>query len=231
MASTSIIDPPKNRPGKPSSGSEQLRTADEARETRSTPVPTPPPRWAEEGARAETKKPPEEATTPRTTLAFKPDGRSCPEGRKAEVSTNPFASPTNACREGDTRARGQKDELEGWSFQGRKKHIPTLAPPRQDTRSDPPRTPQQEPTSGGKRAQFHSEVHHSYFSSLGIDIPSNGEPFRARIWPVLTREKNSNKETLVFSKNQTRPSLPISLRIMGPADAEWTQDSAWEDLT
>jgi hypothetical protein len=106
-----------------------------------------------------------------------------------------------------------------------------LAPPRQDARSNLPRTPQQEPTSGGKRAQFHSEVHPSYFSSLGIDSPSNGEPFRARIWPVLTREKNLNKETLVYSKNQARPSLPISLRITGPVKAEWTQDSAWEDLT
>jgi len=45
----------------------------------------------------------------------------------------------------------------------------------------PPRTPQQEPTSEGKRAQFHFDVHPSYFSSLGIDTPSNGEPFKARI--------------------------------------------------
>jgi hypothetical protein len=47
---------------------------------------------------------------------------------------------------------------------------------------------------------------------------------------VLTREKNSNKETLVYSKNQARPSLPFSLRITGPVEAEWYQDSAWEDL-
>ncbi len=79
--------------------------------------------------------------------------------------------------------------------------------------------------------QFHSEVHPSYFSSLGIAIPSNGEPFRARIWPVLTREKNSIKETLVYSKNQARPSLPLSMRITGPVEAVWTQDTAWADLT
>jgi hypothetical protein len=35
----------------------------------------------------------------------------------------------------------------------------------------------------------------------------------------------------VYSKNQARPSLPLSLRITGPTEAEWTQDSAWADLT
>jgi len=121
--------------------------------------------------------------------------------------------------------------LEGWSFQGQRKHTLKLASPRPDSKQVPARTPQQEPTPGGKRQQFHSEVHTSYFSSLGIDIPSNGEPFRARIWPVLTRDKNSIKETLVYSKNQARPSLPLSLRITGLTEAEWTQDSAWADLT
>jgi hypothetical protein len=48
---------------------------------------------------------------------------------------------------------------------------------------------------------------------------------------VLTRDKNSTKETLVYSKNQARPSLPLSLRITRPTEAEWTQDSAWADLT
>jgi hypothetical protein len=48
---------------------------------------------------------------------------------------------------------------------------------------------------------------------------------------VLTREKNSIKETLVYSKNQARPSLPLSMRITGPTEAVWTQDTAWMDLT
>ncbi|CAK9200942.1 unnamed protein product [Sphagnum troendelagicum] len=45
------------------------------------------------------------------------------------------------------------------------------------------------------------------------------------------REKNSTKETLVYSKNQMRLSLPLSMRVTGPIEAEWTQDSAWADLT
>jgi hypothetical protein len=48
---------------------------------------------------------------------------------------------------------------------------------------------------------------------------------------VLTRDKNSNKETLVYSKNQARPNLPLNLRITGPTEAKWTQESAWADLT
>jgi hypothetical protein len=121
--------------------------------------------------------------------------------------------------------------MEGWFFQGRKKHIPKLASPRPEAHQGLFQTPQQKPTSGGKKVQFHSEVHSSYFSSLGIAIPSNGEPFRARIWPVLTREKNSTKETLVYSKNKARPSLPLNLRITAPTEAVWTQDTAWADLT
>jgi hypothetical protein len=64
-----------------------------------------------------------------------------------------------------------------------------------------------------------------------MTIPANGEPFRARIWPVLVREKNAQRETLVCSKNQNQPSLPLSMRIMGSTEVTWTQDSAWADLT
>jgi hypothetical protein len=59
----------------------------------------------------------------------------------------------------------------------------------------------------------------------------NDEPFRVRIWLVLARDKNSIKETMVYSKNQARPSLPLSLRITGTTEVEWTQDSTWADLT
>ncbi|CAK9214949.1 unnamed protein product [Sphagnum troendelagicum] len=48
---------------------------------------------------------------------------------------------------------------------------------------------------------------------------------------MLVREKNSFKEILVYSKNQARPSLPLSMRITRSAEAMWTQDTAWVDLT
>jgi hypothetical protein len=47
----------------------------------------------------------------------------------------------------------------------------------------------------------------------------------------LAREKNARKEIVVHSKSQEKPSLPASIRIIGPAKAEWTCKSAWADLT
>ncbi len=195
--------------------------------TRTTPLPG----RAKEGTRAEGRKPEEGATTPKNRIFFELPEPECPLAQKLERCANPLASPGDGKQEGGARLRNLEDKLEGWSFQGRRKHAPKIILPRPDPRQVPPRTPQQEPPSSGKRQQFHSEVHHSYFSSLGIDTPSNGEPFRARIWPMLTRDKNSNKETLVYSKNQARPCLPLNLRIMGPTEAEWTQEAAWADLT
>ncbi len=197
----------------------------------STAEPLPSPNRAKEETRAEVEKPSEEAMTPKSNLFFELPELNCPQAQKSEAGVNPFANSEEGSRGGDMRARCQEDTTEGWSFQGRKKHIPKLASPRPKMRQGLPRTPQQDPTSGGKRAQFHSKVHPSYFSSLGIDTPSNGEPFRARIWPVLTREKNASQETLVYSKNQAQSSLPLNMRITGPTEAVWTQDTAWADLT
>ncbi|CAK9227226.1 unnamed protein product [Sphagnum troendelagicum] len=110
---------------------------------------------------------------------------------------------------------------------------PKLASPRQGTTQLPFHTPQREAMPGGKRGLMHSEVHPSFFTSLGILAPPNRKPFRTRIWPVLVREKNSQKEMLVHSKNQALPSLPLNIRITGPTEAteeEWSPSSAWADL-
>ncbi len=54
---------------------------------------------------------------------------------------------------------------------------------------------------------MHSDVHCSYFTSLGISSPSGQEHTRARIWPVLSREKNAQKELLIYAKNCRNPTL------------------------
>jgi hypothetical protein len=163
--------------------------------------PLPSPSWAKGETRAEIEKLPEEATMPKNKLFFGLLGLTGPQAQKTEANTNPFANSEEGSCGVDLRARPQEDTLEGWSFQGRRKHAPKLALPRPETHHTLPRTPQQETTLGGKKVQLHSEVHPSYFSSLGMTIPANGEPFRARIWLVLVREKNAQKETLVHSKN------------------------------
>jgi len=78
---------------------------------------------------------------------------------------------------------------------------------------------------------MHSDVHCSYFTSLGISSPSGQEHARARIWPVLSREKNAQKELLIFAKNNALPGLPLSIRITGSSEEEWTHASALKDIT
>jgi hypothetical protein len=76
-------------------------------------------------------------------------------------------------------------------------------------------------------------VHQSYFTSLGISALANKEPFKVRIWPVLFRKKDDQKEVLMHSKPHTLPSLPLSIRYVGPAiepEAEWIPNSAWANL-
>jgi hypothetical protein len=96
-----------------------------------------------------------------------------------------------------------------------------------------PHPSHREITPGGKRGLMHSEVHPSYFTFFGIQVPPSKEPLRARIWPILSRMKEEKKETLVHSRNQTPPNLPLCFRITGPtevAEKEWTQDSTRADL-
>ncbi len=78
---------------------------------------------------------------------------------------------------------------------------------------------------------MHSDVHCSYFTSLGISSPPGEEHARARIWPVLSREKNAQKELLIYAKNNALPGLPLSIRITGSSEEEWTHASALEDIT
>jgi len=68
---------------------------------------------------------------------------------------------------------------------------------------------------------------------LGISAPTNKEPFKVRIWPVLIKDKDDQKEVLMHSKPNTLPSLPLSIRYVGPAiepEVEWTPNAAWADL-
>ncbi|CAM6027380.1 unnamed protein product [Sphagnum balticum] len=105
--------------------------------------------------RAEAKNPPEEATTPKNKLNFGLHGLNGPQAQKTRANANPFASSDEGSRGGDQSARLHEDTLEGWSFQGRRKHAPKLVPPKPAIQHTLPRTPQQKTTPGGKRVQLH----------------------------------------------------------------------------
>jgi hypothetical protein len=154
-------------------------------------------------------------------------------GKAKEVHANPFASPNGSGRETRWINRPQEEALDGWTFQGRRKHTPKLISPRPEAPHSLPRTPQRECTPGSKRGSVHSEIHPSFFTALGIPAPANKEPLRTRIWPVVSRVKNDRKEILVHSKNKALPSLPLSIRLSGPMEAEgtlWDPNSAWPEL-
>jgi hypothetical protein len=52
-------------------------------------------------------------------------------------------------------------------------------------------TPTQNYASGSRRKRTRSKVHNSFFTSLGIPVPLGEEFARAKIWSVLSREKNN----------------------------------------
>jgi len=120
---------------------------------------------------------------------------------------------------------------EGWTFQGRKKHTPKIASLRQVLPQSTTLTPNHDITPGGRRKCTHSDVHCSYFTSLGISSPPGQEHARARIWPVLSREKNAQKEILIYTRNNALLGLPLSIRITGSPEEEWIHASALADIT
>jgi hypothetical protein len=92
-------------------------------------------------------------------------------------------------------------------------------------------TPNHDVTPGGRKKCTHLDVHCSYFTSLGISSPPGQEHARARIWPVLSREKNAQKEILIYARNNALPGLPLSIRITGSSEEEWTHATALADIT
>ncbi len=116
------------------------------------------------------------------------------------TQSNPFAILGDDNPGAVSSMEAQEVLKAGWSFQGRKRLDPKQTPPRPNTQHLSPNPSRKDLTPSGKRSLMHSEVNPSYFTSLGIQVPPNKEPLRAKIWPVLTRVKEGAKETLVHSK-------------------------------
>ncbi len=181
--------------------------------------------------RSNVECPSEGDSAPKAKLCFEISKLAISQALSPGANTNPFASLGEGNRGIEACNKLHEDSTKGWSFQGKNKHVPKLVSPRHDPHQSPFPTSHLDTTLGGKRSQTYSEVHHTFFTSLGILVPPNQEFCRARIWLVLTREKNSQKETLVHSKNQALPNLPLNIRIIGPSEAEWTHNSALADIT
>ncbi len=146
------------------------------------------------------------------------------------ASDNPFAEVGEETHKIDLLQELHEDLRGGWTFQGKKKLHVRIVSPRQDLAQPLFRTPQLASTSGGKRGQTHSELHHTYFESLGIRVPVGKDFCKARVWLILSREKNEQKQILVHARNQIPLDLPLSINVAGPLEERWTQASTQEDL-
>jgi len=77
---------------------------------------------------------------------------------------------------------------------------------------------------------MYSELHQSFFTSLGIPLLANVDLCKAQVWPVLTREKGPQKEVLIHFRNHALPSLPIGIKIIGDGGKDWSSKLAMEEL-
>jgi hypothetical protein len=168
-----------------------------------------------------------EEFTPRTRLSFANSGVDNTPRNGNVTNLNPF--------EGEEirtdLLQGQREDLgEGWTFQGKRRLPVKLLSPRQDLAEALTCSPHLMSTLGGKRGLTHSELHRSYFESLGISAPVNQEFCKARIWLVLSREKDGKEQILVHARNQTPPDLPFNIRVTSPPEERWTHTSTQESL-
>jgi len=123
------------------------------------------------------------------------------------------------------------EEIEGgWTFQAKKKTKERVDTIRPDSNQSPHPSTRASIAPGGKRGQTYSKLHQSFFTSLGIPLPTNVDLCRARVRLVLTREKGPQKEVLIHSRNQALPNLPIGIIITGDGREDWSSKPAMDEL-
>jgi len=147
------------------------------------------------------------------------------------ANANPFMAleALSPEAEGPKDAQGKLGEI--WTFQASKKQSPRIVSPRQTLPQSPAPASIQDLTPGSGRKRTRSEVHSSFFTSLGILVPPGQEHARAIVWPVLSKKRNNQKEILVNVKSNDSSSLLLHLRCIGTPKEEWTLASALADLT
>jgi hypothetical protein len=77
---------------------------------------------------------------------------------------------------------------------------------------------------------MHSDVHCSYFTSLGISSSPRSGTRQSKDLAGPVKGKNAQKELLIYAKNNALPGLPLNIRITSSSEEEWTHASALEDI-
>ncbi len=98
-----------------------------------------------------TRRDPESAYTSKAKLNFGFREANSHQAPYSAVNTNPFAALEAVNPEAEDAKDNQEDLRESWTFQGRKKHTPRIASPRQALPQSPTPNPNHEVTPGGKK--------------------------------------------------------------------------------
>jgi hypothetical protein len=150
------------------------------------------------------------------------------QGKWADL--NPFEALNEENESSDFLRKIPKELKGGWTFQGKKKNKVRIDTIRLEGNGSPHPIARARITLGGERGQMYSELHQSFFTSLGIPLPTNADFCRTRVWPILIRKKGPQKEVLIHSRNQAIPSLPIGIRITGDGGEDWSSKPTMEEL-
>ncbi len=170
------------------------------------------------------------SNTSKTKLSSNLLGEKNDSARGKWADLNPF-EVLNEENEHSDFLRKIPEEIEGgWTFQAKKKtkeRVDTIHP---ESNQFPHPSTRASIVPGGKRGQMYSELHQSFFTSLGIPLPTNVDLCRAQVWLVLIRKKGPQKEVLIHSKNQELPNLPIGIKIVGDGREDWSSKPAMDEL-
>jgi hypothetical protein len=147
------------------------------------------------------------------------------------ANANPFALLGTIDTEEENPKISQEETGERWVFQAGRKQASRATLPGQASPLSPTHATKLDSALGSRRKRTRSEMHRSFFTSLGISIPPGQEFARARIWPILSRERDEQREILVCVKNKDLPNLPLHIRCTSASEEEWTPMSALEELT
>jgi hypothetical protein len=167
-------------------------------------------------------------STPRARLNFGITGPAITSADRKTVSDNPFAETSEEAHITDHLQKLNEDLKGGWTFQGRKKLPIRIVSPRQDPTQHLSHTPRLASTPverEGKRTRS------CIIFTLNLSESQSLQDFcKARVWPILSRNKNERKQILVHARNQGPPDLPISIKVGSPSEERWTQAFAQADL-
>jgi len=170
------------------------------------------------------------SNTSKTKLSSRLSGEKNDSMRGKWADLNPLEVLNGEIERSDFLRKILEEIEGGWTFQAKKKtkeRVDTIHP---ESNQSPHPSTRASIVPGGKRGQMYSELHQSFFNSLGIPLPTNVDLCRARVWPVLTREKGPQKEVLIHSKNQELPNLLIGIRIIGDGREDWSSKPAMDEL-